>query len=456
LLYVDEIEIAVDYESPENPLLQNDVYDLVIIAPAEFSDNLQQLVEHKESNGIQTKLATLDDIYGSMYFPVQGRDDAEKVKYFIKHAIEEWGITYVMLVGGRDGGIAEPKWWMPVRYTHLADGSDEDSYLSDLYFADVYRYDDGQVGFEDWDSNGNGVYAEWWFTGKDILDLYPDVYVGRLACRNAFEVDILVEKIITYETTTYGQSWFNRFVGIGGDTFTYDEYYEGILGVEVAGEYLEENGFTTKNLFTSDGTLAGANDIISAISEGSGFLDFEGHGNPMSWATHPPLDGDTWIGIDESQFIQLNNKDMYPVTMIGGCHNSQFDISLLNLLDFQNLQHTYYHSTWGPECFSWWLARKIDGGAIATIGSTGYGYGTIGDEDEDGIPDTLQYVGGFIDSEFFRVYAQEGKDILGETHGVTITNYLNKFPPMTDKIDVKTVEEWVLLGDPSLKIGGYQ
>ena len=49
----------------------------------------------------------------------------------------------------------------------------------------------------------------------------------------------------------------------------------------------------------------------------------------------------------------------------------------------------------------------------------------------------------------------KGKDILGETHASAITSYLTKFPPMTDRIDGKTVEEWALLGDPSLKIGGY-
>ena len=96
-----------------------------------------------------------------------------------------------------------------------------------------------------------------------------------------------------------------------------------------------------------------------------------------------------------------------------------------------------------------------EGGAIASIGCTGLGYGTIGDYDNDGIPDCIQYLGGFIDSEFFRVYAQEGKDILGETHGTALTHYITRFPPMQDKIDAKTVEEWVLLGDPTLKRGGY-
>ncbi len=464
LLYTNEMNIKVSYESPEKPLLQNDEYDLVIIAPSDFSDALQPLVQHKENHGLKTKSVTLNEIYGGTYFTSQGRDDAEKVKYFIKNAIEEWGTKYVLLVGGRHGGIGEPKWWFPVRYTNLDDESDESSFLSDLYFADIYRYDDGIINFDDWDSNGNGIYAEWWASGTDILDLYPDVYVGRLACRNAFEVDIMVEKIVTYETTTYGQQWFKKFVGIAGDTFIYenDSYYEGELGVSVATGYLEAVGFETAKLFTSTDTLRGADDIISATSQGCGLLDFEGHGNPMSWATHPPYDDETWIGIDESQFIQLKNEGMYPVCMIGGCHNSRFDISLLNLLDFKNLFYTYYHSAWGPECFSWWLTRKIDGGAIATIGCSGYGYGMVGDEDNDSIPDATQYLGGFIDSEFFRVYAQEGKDILGETHATAITSYLTKFPIDWSaeigsdlQIDCKTVEEWVLLGDPSLKIGGY-
>ncbi|MEA2054343.1 MAG: C25 family cysteine peptidase, partial [Candidatus Thermoplasmatota archaeon] len=304
-----------------------------------------------------------------------------------------------------------------------------------------------------------GIYAEWKMMKKDVIDFYPDVYVGRLACRNSFEVKKMVEKIITYETTTYGQEWFKKFVGIAGDTFAYpdDPYYEGELGVSVTVGYLEDNGFDITTLFTSDGTLGtltGANDIIDAISQGCGFLNFEGHGNPMSWANHPPHDGDTWIGIDVTQFNKFSNEDMYPICMVGGCHNSQFNVSLLNLMKFKEIKNIYYKSEWSPESWSWWMARKIDGGAIATIGSTGLGYGTIGDDDKDGIPDCIQYLGGFIDSEFFRVYT-DGTDILGETHGTAITNYIAKFPPMKDKIDAKTVEEWSLLGDPSLKIGGY-
>ena len=401
-------------------------------------------------------LVTLDEIYNGNYFSVQGRDDAEKIKYFIKDAIEEWGIKYVMLVGGRHGGIGTEKWWCPVRYSNLDDGSDERQFLTDLYFSDIYKYENGNATFEDWDSNGNGVFAEWKMTSKDILDMYPDVYVGRLACRNSYEVKKMVEKIITYETTTYGQDWFKKMVVVGGDSAPMegDPYFEGEEENKLALEHMD--GFEGIKLWTSTGTLTGSEDVINAVNPGCGFLFFDGHGNPMSWATHPPYDENTWVsGLIVSDIMKLSNKDMYPVCIVGGCHNAQFNVSVLNLLKLSEIKQTYYRSEWSPESWAWWLARKIDGGSIATIGYAGLDWFATGDGDEDGIPDCTQYFSGFLNTRFFMEYGDNGLRVLGELHGQTLTDYLNVHFPSTEPLDYKTVEEWVLLGDPSLMVGGY-
>jgi len=457
IIYTDKIDVKIDYDLPTKPLFTNDEYDLLIISPDSWMADLQPLKEHKESHGIKTIIVGLNEIYGGKYFASQGRDDAEKIKYFIKDAIENWGIEYVMLVGGRQGGVFQERWLMPVRYSHLDDQSNwEASYLSDLYFADVYKYEDGQPVFEDWDSNGDGVFAEWSGFKKDVLDLMPDVYVGRLGCRNKWEVGIMVNKIIEYENSgAKNQDWFKKMVVIGGDTFPPpdDPYYEGEVSTSKSLEYME--GFEGIKLYTSLGTLTGPEDIINAVSQGCGFLNFEGHGNPMSWATHPPHDGETWIGIDVLQFNKFSNNGMYPICVVGGCHNSQFNVSVFNLLKIRKIYETYWKSEWSPECFSWWLARLADAGSIATIGCTGLGYGYIGDYNNDSIPDCIQGLGGWIDIEFFRVYGQEGKEILGEVHSTALANYVANFPVMKDNIDCKTVQEWVLLGDPTLKIGGY-
>ena len=364
-------------------------------------------------------------------------------------------MRYVLLVGGRHGGFSEPEWWCPIRYSYLDVGDSDKRFLSDLYFADIYGYEGGEVVFSDWDSNGNDRFGEWRFGTTDIVDMYPDVYLGRLPCRNPLEVAIMVDKIKTYETDTWGEPWFKEYIGIGGDTFTGDQWWDGEETINHVTELLKPHGFRFTTLFTSDDTLTGRWDIINAISKGCGFLHFEGHGNPISWGNHRPQDDSEKIGISEDGLIFLRNKDMYPICIIGGCSNSKFDISILNLLDFQNISSVIDHNEFGPESFSWWLTRKIQGGSIATIGCTSYGYGKPGDSDHDGIFDGLQYRGGFIDIEFFRIYAEEDKHNLGEIHSTAILNYLNKFPPMTNQIDGKTVEEWILFGDPTLKIGGY-
>jgi hypothetical protein len=48
-------------------------------------------------------------------------------------------------------------------------------------------------------------------------------------------------------------------------------------------------------------------------------------------------------------------------------------------------------------------------------------------------------------------------DILGQAYQQTLTNYVNTFD-MNDLASghPKSVQQWVLLGDPSLKIGGYE
>jgi hypothetical protein len=105
------------------------------------------------------------------------------------------------------------------------------------------------------------------------------------------------------------------------------------------------------------------------------------------------------------------------------------------------------------------MARKQDGGAIASFGNTGLGYGAVGnhgDIDGDGIdlPDTLEGVGGYQEVKFFESI-NEGAQYLGQAWGIAEKKYLDTFPGMEDQTDAKTVQQWPLLGDPSLKIGGY-
>ncbi|MBN1860558.1 MAG: peptidase C25 [Candidatus Thermoplasmatota archaeon] len=645
-----DADISITYLEPRNtPLPITSEYNLVIIAPKSFENALQPLIEHKTNHGMLTTLKTTEDIYTQF----DGVDKPEKIKYFIKYAIETWGVEYVLLVGGLKNMVfAKPRdnanegskgWHVPVRYTNLYDNPKfplasestlfDPGVLSDLYYADIYE-DGGN--FSSWDTNGDGIFAAWGKPGVENdtgLDLYPDVAVGRLACVSVSEVRTVVKKIITYETTTYGEAWFKKYVAISGDgfldqedlnfqwdttglptgmytiyaqssnpsaeygpieminvtvdkaketniTFNHDDhlringypglpmaeivtvsegnilgntdftylpadneaycnefffwanvsylsgvltirgksydpvpygnlssvhlwikndadvvvfedwrnntemYYEGeyttgekvLLGRGGAMYYMPED-FEREIIWTSNGKLTGQDDVINVWTEGAGFVFISGHGSPNVWADHyPGVPGNRKYGSVTGLEVTtirpyppffkfplypmdtIRNEEKLPIAVIGGCHNSQFNVSMIyGLLDgmiyflpsFPKL-HMWCYGTMVPETFSWRLIRNPHGGAIATIGNTGLGYGMPGVDLTTGGGD------GWITIEFFKQYGSEGLDILGQTHQQTVTSYVNTFD-MTDLAagHPKSVQQWALLGDPSLKIGGY-
>ena len=636
IIYAEKADVNISYTPPEENLFSTtSTYDLVVIAPSKFEDALQPLIDHKNNHGVKTVLKTTEEIYDE--YP--GVDKPERIKYFIKDALEQWNIKYVLLVGGLKSKVyGRPRdnkncgsrdWYVPVRYSNLRVNGDP-GYPTDLYYADVYK-----IGgeFESWDSDGDGVFAEWPDDKpEDVMDLYPDVAVGRLAARSVQEVEDVVNKIITYETAAYGEEWFKKIKVVSGDgfldqmdlniqwdtkplpdgkytiyaqsfnpegesgpmdiinitldrsketslSFNHDDYLRihsfpgppmaeivsvsegdilgntdytytpsegeaycnsfnpwanisyinGVLTIRgksydpkpygnvssihvwvtnengeivfsdwrnntemyyegewVTGEkmlngrggalYYMPNEFKTEKLWTSNGKFTGQDDVISAISDGCGFLFMSGHGSPNVWADHyPGVPGNrqhaSVVGLKVINFKwtipffdlppfpmdTLSNGEKLPVAVVGGCHNSQFNVSAIpatfdvfNLLFKIVPKKTLWAYSPVPECFSWRLIRNPKGGAIASIGNTGLGYG---------MPGKVCTVGGgdsWITIEFFKKYGAEGYHILGQAYTQTLISYLDNFD-MTDLEagHPKTLHEWVLLGDPTLKIGGY-
>ena len=197
----------------------------------------------------------------------------------------------------------------------------------------------------------------------------------------------MVDKIITYENNAAGQDWFNRMVVVGGDTFDKSweggtDYNEGEAATEKALDYMPQ--YSPIELWTSLGNLT-TSSIHDEISKGCGFLYFCGHGSPKSWATHNNSDYVNWTGYYKNMDMpKLTNKEMYPILIVGGCHNSELDTAPKNLIigflkegrNYFTVNDTWLGSYWkynyALECWSWVLV-KVKGGAIASIGSSGYG-----------------------------------------------------------------------------------
>ena len=470
--FPSSISYSITYTEHKTINQSNESYDLVIISPEVFADRIQPLVDHKNQIGINTYLKKTEDIYQEYV----GRDDAEKIKYFIKDAIETNDISYVLFIGGLKGQSDE--WYVPARYSQLHDRSFwNDSYVTDLYFADIYRYNTSNLSYEfdDWDSNKNDIIGEWtwifdpergwWYDldKKDDLDLYPDVAVGRLPCRSLNEVTTVVEKIISYEKNSCGQDWFKTVIYGGGDTVPYsDGICEGEIENTYAASKLEPLGFESKYLWVSTGTLNGPFDIIRELRNGAGFIYLSGHGTPREWCTHPESNSYRWIDLYQFEMTNIGNEGKLPICVVGGCHNSQFDVRLSQILDGVSEYGLSYFSweegidcffkwIWMPRSWSWNFISKNQAGAIAVIGNTGLGWGVGGAH-------SSEYNEGFLTTRFFELYAnlsQQGICQLGDIHSETISKYISRFSANENLLDRKTVEEWILLGDPSLYIGGY-
>lgn len=414
--YANNVDISVQYIEPPKPIVFPDEYDMVVIAPSDFSEDLQPLVDHKNDGIIATKLVTLDDINTGTYFPVTGRDDQEKIKYFIKDAIENWNITYALLAGGANK--------IPVRLSYVQDGKEE-SIISDLYYADIYdQYD----SFCSWDSNNNNIFGEYNYQGRtDFVDLYPDVHLGRLNFRSINEVSGVINKIITYESTgAYMEDWFKKIITCGGDTFDDGAgYCEGEAVNQAVINLL--NDFDFEKIWATNGKLESITNIVNAVMNGAGFLYFSGHGTDQNWFTYPKNDFENIIpqpiGYTYLHVEQLKNEEMLPIVYIGGCSNLKF---------LENI------------CYGWSFVKNPNGGSISTYGYNALGWGYLG-------PMYLYGLVGGMEQSFFKAYKINNAETAGELWSEALNNYLSDYFS-GGAYNIKTVEELEPFCDPSLRI----
>lgn len=447
-----------------------DEYDMAIIAPEIFSISIQSFINHKNSVGIQTFLKTTEEIYAQ--YP--GRDNAEQIKYFVKDAIESFGVNYILLIGNKER--------LPVRYVTIHFSEEKSKkynefftqnlrltnkgnldFISDLYYADIY---DEKMEFCSWDTNNNSLFAEANETRFfDKVDLYPDVSIGRLLCDTSSDVNNIAYKIIQYEKNSFDESWFNNLVLIGGDTHTQ------ILGellliiaagkgrIAWEGEYMCEkvaNIFTTFNAKKCYGSASlgiranrlSTENINNGINEGAAFLLIALHGDVDRVATHPPFTSSKLLPSPDGYWIDdidmLSNSDKLPVAVIPSCYCGDFD------------------SVNSP--FAWEFVNHQDGGSIASYALTTSGNiwpSTLATESLSGhtaMSVFQSYADGIVNAgdiwrECICRYLDDDEAMaLGTMNSSSSFIKISGIPVWMNNV---ALEQWILLGDPSLKIGGY-
>jgi len=433
-----------------------DKYDMVIISPEIFSDEIQILIDHKNSVGIKTFLKTTEEIYNEY----QGRDETEQIKYFIKDALETQKIKHVFLIGDIDKVPVRKSW---VRFSYGSELMYENC-ITDLYYADIY---DSNGSFCSWDSNNNNKFGETiqdvgfydqTFEYIDDVDLYPDTSIGRLPCSKIDEINKVIDKIINYETQTNGKEWFNRLILMGGDTFPY-KYGWSYPGCEInegenVTDYIGDNldGFKSIKLWTSLRTFKPFK-INREVNKGAGFISYSGHGSEYGIGTSMP-NSSRYIHYDLLWIYGLRNEQKLPVVYLSACLTAKFDCTVENLQNTTSNPISTYICTFLAgvpndkdcyyPCFAWQLVKKESGGAIAVIGSTNRCLaGEAGDFINTGTERLMV--------QFFLSY--EPGITVGEMFLKSKQDYMNNAFPLIN--ECVNMELHTLIGDPSLRVGGY-
>ena len=149
-------------------------YELLVITPEEWVSHFDEYVAFYEARGLRTHVTALEDILTSF----SGRDNAEKVRNYIKQEYMNQGIMMVLL--GGDSGIVP---WRAL-YCNVFD-EEVDNLPADMYFVCL----DGT-----WNDDNDELWGE---VGED--DLLPELAIGRMPFNNEVQFNNMMHKTLEYQ-----------------------------------------------------------------------------------------------------------------------------------------------------------------------------------------------------------------------------------------------------------------
>ena len=205
---------------PKSP----DDYEYLIVCPNEFADVWGDFIEFNKQRAMRTKIARLqEDILPSTI----GIDDADKLRNYIKMQLDRYNIVFVLLVGDAPA--------MPHRelYFNFYDPTGSGHYPERYIAADIYfECLDGT-----WNADGDKKYGE---PGEE--DMFAEVYVGRIPCDNAVELQNWIHKNIQYSIHPVGES-INNVLSLGEYLWSYPDSSNKIWGGSYCDLYFDKKDY---------------------------------------------------------------------------------------------------------------------------------------------------------------------------------------------------------------------
>ncbi|MBT4331917.1 MAG: T9SS type A sorting domain-containing protein [Candidatus Cloacimonetes bacterium] len=280
-------------------------YQLLIITPAQFEDDFDEMREVYLQQGMISQLETVEDIYSSL----TGQDDQEKIRNYIIQEYQDHEVEYVLLAGDIEH--------VPYRgfycYVNSGTGYEDNGIPSDLYYSAL----DGN-----WNNDGDNNWGE---IGED--DLLPEVAVARFSFSTTADLENMLNKTITYQTQPVlgelrdpllvGEHMYDDPLSWGADYLDLIIGFHDDNGYETTG-IPEDHNITT--MYDRDlGTWSGT-ELIEEINQGHSFIHHAGHSNyEYAMRLNNP-------DITNANFNVVNGVDHnYTFVYTHGCNCGSFD-----------------------------------------------------------------------------------------------------------------------------------
>jgi hypothetical protein len=330
----DGILSPTQVRAPEDPWAYNGGSvptgaDLLIITHPAFADELDPLVDLRQSQSISTTVVNVLGIYDAWG---DGRPDPDAIHAFISNAYATWSPRplYLLLVG--DGS------YDPRQYTAGSPTTFIPPYLADV------------------DTWAGETAADNRYACVDGSDTLPDMLLGRLPVQSAAEAQSVVDKIVQYETNPFPGGWNADVLLVADDQDVAGNF---AASSETYGAAHVSDPFTTTphycsgtSPYISDCSTQDAETIHTQMTEdwqqGTLVIQFTGHSSWQQWSQ------ERFFHLDDVQ--TLTNDRRLPIVVGMTCFTGAF----------QRPEPTLDEE----------LVTTAGGGAIAAWGPTGLSVGT--------------------------------------------------------------------------------
>ncbi|MEO0080816.1 MAG: C25 family cysteine peptidase [candidate division WOR-3 bacterium] len=246
-----------------------------------------------------------------------GRDVPEKMRNLVKRKFQDEGLKYVILAGDTQH--------CKLRYGYLPYSTY--NVPADMYFGDL----DGT-----WDANNNNNFGE--MTG-DSVDLFHDVYVGRLPLDDATNAANFLRKDTTYEICP-DTAYLNNVILPGEVLWSNIDYHGSIVNQNIARMLNAAWPWEVDS-----GLNIGSSRVISGVNAGRHLFHFAGHGSATAF-------GSTF---STSNLASLTNVAKPCIVNTMACDCGWFDQS--------------------TDCLGEQFINITNGGAVSTMFNARYGWG---------------------------------------------------------------------------------